>query len=64
MNMKSDDDHDDHRNKLMKNVDFDNIYTTIEKEVQEYETDQMDIMYGMDDNENQTLIPIKVNNTI
>jgi phosphotransferase system glucose/maltose/N-acetylglucosamine-specific IIC component len=39
MNMESGDGHDEHRNQLMKNVDFDNMYTIIEKEVQEYETD-------------------------
>jgi protein-tyrosine-phosphatase len=60
--MESGDGHDEYRNQLMKNVDVDNMYTTIEKEVQEYETDQMDNIYGMDDNDSQTFILIKVKN--
>jgi len=60
INLKS---HDDYH-ELMNNVDSDNIYTIIEKEVQEYETHQMDIMHDMDDSENQTLIPLKVKNII
>jgi hypothetical protein len=57
MNLKSSDDHYE----LMNNVDSDNIYTIVEKEVQDYETDQMDMM---DDSENQTFNPLKVKNIL
>ena len=57
MNLKSSDDH----HETMNNLDSDNIYTTIEKEVQDYETDQMDTM---DDSENRTFTSLKVKNIL
>jgi hypothetical protein len=50
---------------MREDINVDNICTTTENKAQEYATEQMDIMYGMnqEEDENQILIPIKVNRT-
>ncbi len=50
---------------MRQNIYVDNICTTTGNKAQEYATEHMDIMYGMnqEEDENQILIPIKVNHT-